>query len=743
MPNVTNARLRHPWLYDILFLLVLVLAGYLRLTGVNWGEGQHQHPDENFLSGVLGSLQAHKCADATIPVEACPADQKQWIGIGDYFNSKTSTLNPYNRGYSFFVYGNLPMTIVRVAIDASNDITSQINLWVSEGKLSFLKTENGLPFTSQLDVKIVGRQFSALADLFTILILYFIVARLYDRRVALLASLFSALTVMQIQQSHFFTTDLFVNPFAFLAIYFAVAIADSKEENRDQIVVTDDSSNETVEDAQRIILGAQFPAIQSLLSNHLFLYSLGFGFAYGMALASKVNIYPLAVLLPGAFALRYFITDRKQISVDNPAKNVDESTKAVDEPAQTVDEAVVNQQLSAMNKYWMLIVVCLLAGGLAAFISFRIFQPYAFDGLLPSQQWIANIQEQRVQAKGDADLPWSLQWARRSHLYSFVNLTVWGLGLPLGILAWLGFLYMGWRILKGEWRHALLWGWTAAYFVWQSMQFNPTMRYQLPIYPLLVMMAAWFVFELAGLKVEKFKRFNLPMILASLLGITVIVLTAAWAFAFQSIYVRDEPRIAASRWIFQNVPGPVNVEIQQADASTYNQPLPFPTGTYIQAATPYQTTFVAQNKGLLKDVLLAHVAAVPDQIASQLYLTVWQNLSDPQPLASAFTVPSQNGDSILAQDVNFDQAPALIANQTYYLKFEMVASDGRVNVCGSAHVVIQAADQATEQALNLSVPCTVALGNPYSIAFYSTNDWHVESDLAGTRYQYKCNHTNR
>jgi hypothetical protein len=207
-------REKYSWLYDVLFLLVLILAGYLRLTGVNWGEGQHQHPDENFLSGVLGSLQAHKCADATIPVEACPAEQKQWISIGDYFNSKTSTLNPYNRGYSFFVYGNLPMTIVRVAAEASG----------------------------QYDAKILGRQFSALADLFTILTLYFIVARLYDRRVALLASLLSALTVMQIQQSHFFTTDLFVNPFAFLAIYFAVLIADQREENREQRIVESGAS---------------------------------------------------------------------------------------------------------------------------------------------------------------------------------------------------------------------------------------------------------------------------------------------------------------------------------------------------------------------------------------------------------------------------------------------------------------------------------------------------------------------
>jgi hypothetical protein len=76
-----NHREKYSWLYDVLFLLVLILAGYLRLTGVNWGEGQHQHPDENFLSGVLGSLQAHKCADATIPVEAAP-DQKQWLVWG-------------------------------------------------------------------------------------------------------------------------------------------------------------------------------------------------------------------------------------------------------------------------------------------------------------------------------------------------------------------------------------------------------------------------------------------------------------------------------------------------------------------------------------------------------------------------------------------------------------------------------------------------------------------------------------
>jgi hypothetical protein len=64
-------------------------------------------------------------------------------------------------------------------------------------------------------------------------------------------------------------------PFAFLAIYFTVEILNRKSE---------------------------FVNRKSLFSHPLFLLSLGFGFAFGMAMASKVNIYPLAVLLPGAFA---------------------------------------------------------------------------------------------------------------------------------------------------------------------------------------------------------------------------------------------------------------------------------------------------------------------------------------------------------------------------------------------------------------------------------------------------------
>src|SRR6185503_7768152 len=184
-----------------------------------------------------------------------------WMSPVEYLDSETSALNPYNRGYSFYVYGNLPMTIVRVAGEAM----------------------------SKLEGRLLGRQFSALMDLFTILLLYLIVSRLYDRRVALLASLFSTLAAMQIQQSHFFTPDLFVNAFAFLAIFFAVKIltTDPKSEIeakeaellRSKPVAVDSGSTELPSEeaaqAEPQPVHDHVPAfdLRSLLTNRLFLYS--------------------------------------------------------------------------------------------------------------------------------------------------------------------------------------------------------------------------------------------------------------------------------------------------------------------------------------------------------------------------------------------------------------------------------------------------------------------------------------
>jgi len=622
-------REKYSWIYDVLLIVVLAAATFLRVSGVDWGELQHQHPDELFLTGVVANLRAHVCEDPITPIDVCPLEQQRWLGSGEYFNTETSTLNPHNRGFGFFVYGTLPLFIIRY--------TAEILGQTDYGAL-----------------KLLGRQFSALADLGTIFLLYLIVARLYNRRTALLAAAFSAFAVMQIQQSHFFTTDMFVNLFAFLAIYFAVGIITRKSGGENRELDDDEDDSQLPNPEYRIS-----NIISHLAKDRFFLLSLAFGFSFGLALASKVNIFPLALLLPGAFAVRLL-------------QNKDERERFFD------------------TEHWRLITIYLVVGGLAAFIAFRIFQPYAFDGILPSEQWLANIAEQRVQARGDADLPWNLQWARRTHLYSFENLTIWGLGLPLGILAWAGFLYMGWRILKGEWRHVLLWGWTAFYFIWQSLQFNPTMRYQLPIYPLLAMMAAWLTFSRSN--VSTFKRLNFFRIILSVAGIAVLIATAAWAYAFHTIYVRDETRMAASRWIYQNVPGPINAHIQTPEGETYNQPLAFFDGTYIQPELPYETNFNAQRDGILTEIALGYVvnpSAPPESNLSPQTLTLtvsnFSNSTQDQALARASLTqdfsPGKDPRGASAT-LTLDRPLAVSAGQIYFLRFE--TDNGLLTFAGSA-----------------------------------------------------------
>ena len=348
--------------------------------------------------------------------------------------------------------------------------------------------------------------------------------------------------------------DTFANLFIFLAIYFAVEVVVRKSENGNRELDSQLNSEFQIPNLESRIAFY----ILRFIKDPLLLLSLGFGFSLGMAAASKLDAAPLAILLPGAFLLRYWIVDRKSVNDDT-----------------------LNRSQSI--EYWTLVAIYLIAGAVASIISFRIFMPYAFHGLGLNPAWIENMKELVGQSSGDVDVPFALQWARRSHLFSFDNLTIWGLGLPLGILAWIGFLVMLWRIIKGELQHLLLWGWTAIFFAWQSTAFNPTMRYQLPIYPLLCMMAGWFVIYLwdQAQKVDRRSRKMVYRLSSIVMGAIVLALTLGWAYAFTRIYTRPVTRVAATAWIYQNVPGPINLHITTSAGTVYQQPLPFPSGGLI------------------------------------------------------------------------------------------------------------------------------------------------------------------
>ncbi len=522
---------------------------------------------------------------------------------------------------------------------------------------------------------------SALVDLGTIALLYFIVKKLYKPGVALLAATFSALAVMQIQESHYYTTDNFATFFMFLATYFAVAISVSKD---------DPPAEEKPNYFKRFF------------KDRILWLSVAFGITFGMAVGSKLNAFPLAVLLPIALGIRYF-RNRQTRTVE------------------TVDPTEIKRPI--VEDFLLKNLAFMIIGGFFAILSFRVFQPYAFVGLSLNPKWLANIQEVRRQATPDANLAWALQWARRTHLYSFQNLTVWGLGLPLGILAWLGFLWMAWRMVKGEWlQHFLLWSWTAGYFIWQSLQYNPTMRYQLPIYPLLAMMAAWFVFWLwdKGKQTVGQGRWSaLARPAAVILGAGVLVLTIGWAYAFLNIYIHPEPRIAASNWIFQNVPGPINLEIKSADGkSVYQQPLPFQAGNVIQENAPYQTAFVPQADGSLDQIYIPFAVTQDPATSGNLQITIWQNLDDPQPLATGIlttSIPAAAGAT--SQSVFFDQPPVLTAQTTYTLKVEFLTGAAPVKVCGPLELSFNNAGVISTQTLTSIPQCKLSADQAFTTQF--------------------------
>ena len=626
-PAFSKPKKNFNWLYDVALIFVLLVAAYFRLTGSDWGGLNIQHPDENFMTSVTMAIQ---------PLHS----------LADYFNTAQSTLNPAVVGYPAYVYGTLPLFIVH-------------SLAEGLGKLD--------------SVTLLGRQLSAVADLGTILLLYFIVRRLYKPGVALLAAAFSAVAVMQIQQSHFYTTDSFYTFFVFLAIAVGAVIATGKWK---------EPVEEPAENLEKASSRSHFwSPLLRLLKDPLTYWTIAFGVALGLAVASKLNAVAVAVVLPVALVVRYFKSTPPQLAPDT-------KTDGGPDKRRSIEDFIAKA------------FVFLIIGAFFSLLAFRVFQPYAFTGpgffgLKINPEWLQKVLEQRQQASPNADLPWDLQWARRTHLYSFQNLTVWGLGLPLGILAWAGFLWMGWRMLKGDWRqHILLWSWTAIYFVWQSLQYNPMMRYELPIYPTLALMAAWAVFDWAKPRMENLKRMNWRRILAVTVGVLVLGATAAYAYAFIGIYIRPEPRIAASTWIYQNIPGPINVDTQTSAGTTAQQPLPFPYGGVIQAGTPYQTAFTSQNDGMLTSILLGHVAdssnsgpqtlsvilssspdPQPDQVLANLSVTAnFTPTSDPRgdpvPLNLAQPVSLQHGTSYFLQIQTTGGALTLVgagvANETDY-----------------------------------------------------------------------------
>lgn len=167
----------------IALILLLCTSLGLRLYGLHWDSGNLIHPDERAIvwentdggSGKRGVSE---------------------IGMPDSISEFFSVESPLNTHW--FPYGSFPIYLLKVVSLAPNPFFDSYSL---------------------SDYAVLGRGINAFVDTASILLVFLIGSRLYNRRVGLLAAAFTTFAVLHIQYSHFYTSDILLTFFALLTIY--------------------------------------------------------------------------------------------------------------------------------------------------------------------------------------------------------------------------------------------------------------------------------------------------------------------------------------------------------------------------------------------------------------------------------------------------------------------------------------------------------------------------------------------
>ena len=191
---------------------------------------------------------------------------------------------------------------------------------------------------------------------------------------------------------------------------------------------------------------------------------------------------------------------------------------------------------------------------------FRILNPYAFDGILSLDPRFLNAF--RILAdthKVDAWFPPSFQWIGRTPLiYPLQNLALFGVGLPVFMAAVAGTAMAANR----SWKQrdpalALVLLALVSLLASVAVAHVQTMRYLLPAYPLLAILAAYALLTPW--------RGQAPSLWRALPAVAVVAATLCWALAFTAIYRAPLTRVAASKWIHEHLPAGAVIGVEHWD----------------------------------------------------------------------------------------------------------------------------------------------------------------------------------
>ncbi|MFW5703475.1 MAG: glycosyltransferase family 39 protein [Patescibacteria group bacterium] len=443
------------------FLSILLVAILVRFIGINWDSGYMLHPDERFLVMVGTAM--------TIP--------QTFIS---YLTTATSTMNPENVGYDFFVYGSFPVILNKLlAVWTDND------------------TYNAFAY--------LGRAISATADVLTVILVYKIAQlfawyRGWSKKVPYIAMALYALAVMPIQLSHYFTVDTFLNMFVVAATYFCLRYRFT---------------------ARWYWL---FPA----------------GLCFGLALASKISAVYFAPLL-GLFMV-LGVVNGKSFRIVHKNKNGGKKPQYAETQEKT--NLTIWKSRGKVLRVLGLITIAGLLFTVVAYLAVRLANPYYFEepvlwSLSLNEQWLASIESLESLNNPDVWFPPAIQWINTTPVwFPLKNMVVLGLGIPFTILVILGMYHAVRQKRRIELIVILLW--LAGFFLYQSIQFSKNMRYFITLYPFFALIAGY---GWAQLSAKRWWQHGL-----------ILLAVIIWPLMFMNVYLQPHTRVAASYWIYENIP---------------------------------------------------------------------------------------------------------------------------------------------------------------------------------------------
>jgi hypothetical protein len=459
----------------ITVILILIIGFLIRLTGREWDQGSYMHPDERFVAIVLDKV--------TIPES-----------FAQYIDPATSTLSPYNHDISFYVYGGLPITLVKATAVTLDQMVGE-------------KT-----FDTYGKYYLIGRTYNEIFDMASALMVFFIAKKFFSEKSAIISLVLYSITVMVIQQSNFFTMDIFANFFITAGIKFVLDIIYAKGIN---------------EQIKNIIISAIF---------------------VGAAIASKMSSI---IVLP--FILFVFIAAfARQIKLFKWKQIATMSLKYL------------------LLGLFMLLLIYLVMRLAQPFI----FADSDFFNLSFNKKFLDAMDYQYKLGTGELTAPFTMQWFTSTRfLTPLWNLSIWAIGLPI-MLSCLGGItvYLS-QIRKTKIKIVVIKGLLLLYLIYAFIYFGngfiKYIRYFLPIVPVIILFAGEFISYLDDHKNINLKRLAAFLLIASeiwaIAFISIYFQTNTRTRASQWFYQNIPEGVSISHEVWDDsVPYPVpNVQIRQ------------------------------------------------------------------------------------------------------------------------------------------------------------------------------------